>query len=79
MVYECIGLRSVQFTGSDGKDISGVTFWLSYKDDHIEGVGVEKFFVSAARVSDLTFVPSVGSKCDVRFNKYGKVSDFVEL
>lgn len=74
-VYTCIGIRNVNFKGTDGNQVSGMNLWLSYTDDNIEGVGVEKVFIPSARVSKLSFLPMLGNTCELFFNKYGKVQD----
>ena len=47
-VYELVGMRSVDFTGSgDGKRVEGMNLYLTYEDGHIEGVGTDKVFVTS--------------------------------
>ena len=74
-VYTCIGIRNVDFKGNDGNQVSGMNLWLSYTDPYIDGVGVEKVFIPSSRVSKLSFLPTVGSVCELFYNKYGKVQD----
>lgn len=74
-VYRCVGIRNVDFKGSDGNQVSGVNLFLTYEDKNITGVGTEKVFLASSRFSALSFVPAVGSDCELIYNKYGKVAD----
>lgn len=74
-IYKCIGLRNVDFKGSDGNQVSGLNLFLTYQDKNITGVGSEKVFIPSNRVQQLSFVPAVGSECELFYNKYGKVAD----
>lgn len=74
-VYKCIGMRNVDFKGSDGNQVSGMHLFLSYEDRNITGVGTEKVFIPSYRLQQMSFVPSVGSECELFYNKYGKVAD----
>lgn len=74
-VYTCIGLRSVNFKGSDGNQVEGYNIFLTFEDKHIEGLGCEKVFVPMQRFIGMSFIPKVGSSCTLSYNKYGKVQD----
>lgn len=76
-MYTLVGRKDVDFKGSDGKQVSGVTLFLTYEDLEVEGVATEKVFVSSDRFMKLSFMPEVGGDCDLRYNKYGKVGDIV--
>lgn len=79
-VYELVGMRSVDFTGSgDGKRVEGMNLYLTYEDGHIEGVGTEKVFVTSKRFDSLSFVPEIGARCRLLYNKYGKIADIVPV
>lgn len=74
-VYTCIGMRRVDFRGSDGGQVDGFSLYLTYEDEKIDGVGCEKVFIPTKRFMELSFIPKVGSCCELFYNKYGKVSD----
>ena len=76
-VYELVGIRGVSFTGSDGKQVEGTNLYLTYEDDYIDGVGTEKVFVTSKRFNSLSFVPEIGGRCRLMYNKYGKIADIV--
>lgn len=76
-VYSCIGIRNVDFKGSDGNQVTGVNLYLTYEDPQIQGLGSEKVFVNMKTFRELTYVPEVDNSCILMYNKYGKVSDIV--
>ena len=79
-VYELVGMRSVDFTGSgDGKRVEGMNLYLTYEDGHIEGVGTERVFLTSERFNALSFVPEIGARCRLGYNKYGKIADIVPV
>ena len=78
-IYTCVGMRSVSFKGSDGNQVDGTNLFFTYEDEHIQGVGVEKVFIPSKRFMKLSFVPSVGSACELFYNKYGKVADIGQV
>lgn len=77
-VYTLVGMRDVSFKGNDGSQVSGQNFFLTYENDKITGVGVEKIFISNSKFADLTFVPELNDQCRLLYNKYGKVADIVK-
>lgn len=78
-VYTCVGTRMVDFKGSDGSQVNGMNLFFTYEDPNIQGVGVDKVFVSAKRMMELSFVPAIGAACQLSYNKYGKVSDITAV
>jgi len=78
-VYELVGIRGVSFAGSDGKQVEGTNLYLTYEDDYIDGVGTEKVFVTSKRFNSLSFVPEIGARCRLMYNKYGKIADIVPV
>lgn len=77
-MYELVGIRNVNFTGSDGRQVSGANLYFTYVDSQTEGVATEKVFIGSERMMKLSFLPKVGCTCDLRWNKYGRVSDIVQ-
>lgn len=78
-VYELVGIRGVSFAGSDGKQVEGTNLYLTYEDDYIDGVGTEKVFATSKRFNSLSFVPEIGARCRLMYNKYGKIADIVPV
>lgn len=78
-VYELVGIRGVSFKGSDGSEVEGTNLYLTYEDDYIDGVGTERVFVTSKRFDTLSFVPEIGDRCRLMYNKYGKIADIVPV
>lgn len=78
-VYDLVGIRGVSFTGSDGKHVEGTNLYLTYEDEHIEGVGTERVFITSNRFNALSFVPEPGGRCRLVYNKYGKIADIIPV
>lgn len=77
-VYTLVGMRNVNFKGSDGGQVEGVNLFFTFEDEHINGVGTEKIFIGNKKFCELSFVPDIGSPCVIRYNRYGKVADLVK-
>lgn len=71
MTYILIGKRPVSFKSDDGKDIIGTTLYLGHEEENVDGMSVEKIFISAAKMPKNDIV--VGAEVDVIFNHRGKV------
>lgn len=76
-VYELVGIRKTDFTGSQGENVSGYNLYFTYEDDKIDGLGVNRVFVSQRLYSQLTYLPDLGKRCQILYNRYGKVADIV--
>lgn len=69
-----IGIRKVEFDAQDGKHVSGVTLYCSYPiTKNGEGVGVDKLFLSDAKLGYCGYVPELGDEINVQYNRYGNV------
>lgn len=77
-VFTLVGMRNVNFKGSDGNTVDGVNLFFTYEDEHINGCGTEKVFVSNQKFCMFSFVPDIGAGCRLMYNKYGKVADIVK-
>lgn len=76
-MYTLVGMKDSGFTGSDGKQVNGVNLYFTYEDEKVNGVATERVFVHSDRFLKLSFMPEIGGRCDLRYNKYGKISDIV--
>ena len=70
-MYSVIGLKEVNFTAKDGKNIVGTRLYLTYEDEDCEGFACEAIYMPVL-ISQLGVC--VGDTIDVIYNKYGKVS-----
>lgn len=74
---KCIGWRESNFTGKGGEFVEGANYFFSTPIDkkYGDGVAVERVFISANKMKQLTFNPVCGDECIILYNKYGKVAD----
>lgn len=75
-VMTIVGKRSVSFTTEDNKVINGTTFYFTMVSDNVEGEMASKMFVGAERLRNLKYIPAVGEKVVVSYDRFGKVSEF---
>ena len=69
-----IGIRNVSFDAQDGKHISGVSLFCSYPiTKNGFGVGVDKIFLSDAKLGYCGYMPELGDEINVTYNRFGKV------
>lgn len=73
-VMTIVGYRDMSFKGNDGSDVTGRQFFFTMKDPQVQGEMAGKFFLSAAALSHIGYIPGVGDEVEVYYNRYGKVS-----
>jgi len=71
---EIVGAEETSFTGKDGTQITGKTFFGLERIAPNRGIGKRavRFFLSTAKLASLDFVPTPGQRVDVLYNRYGK-------
>ena len=73
-----IGYRNVNFKDEQtGKEISGISVYVTCEDDRVIGVMAEKLFLGNRILTDTHYLPSVGDVISVVYNRYGKPDDIV--
>lgn len=77
-VYTCVGIREVNFKGSDGNQVSGLNLYFTCEDPNVQGVLTDKVFVPSSRFARMSYIPKVGGACGIVYNRYGKVADIVK-
>lgn len=71
-----IGIKKSSFTAKDtGELIEGCNIWLSYESKNIEGIGVDRIFLTQSKLANCGWIPKVGDTVSLRYNRYGKVED----
>lgn len=69
-----IGIRHVDFTAADGKQVSGYTVFCSYPiARNGQGFGVEKIFLSDNKLANIGYFPELDDEINVSYNRWGKV------
>lgn len=75
-----VGYRRVDFSGQDGKQITGYSVFCAYPitSEGGAGNGCDKIFLSDRKLAQQGYMPKIGDEVKVSYNRYGKV-DWVEL
>lgn len=69
--YEIIGKRIVDYKRkSDGQQVNGYEFHLTYKDENVDGLGAMSVFV---RSENLDEPLQIGDRVHVLYNRWGRV------
>lgn len=70
------GVQRLDFTAADGNAIRGYTIYAGTPDDHVDGVRVDKIFVSDSKLEkdDRVLKPIVDAWMDFEYDKKGKVA-----
>ena len=76
-----IGRKKVSFKAKENnQQIEGLSLFCAYpitKDG--DGVGVEKIFLSANKLSQLDFMPELDDEINVQYNRFGKVDTIIQI
>lgn len=76
-IINIVGTRGTSFTGSDGRQVNGCSFFYTMHDQHVTGLSTGKCFISEAKLDTLSVFPHVGDTVQVLYNRYGKIDDFL--
>lgn len=70
MKVKLVGIQHVSFTNNNGEVIKGMNIHCAFKDEHVEGLRTEKFFLK-----DDIKLPEckINDDLDIVFNMRGKV------
>ena len=73
-MYEVVGKKRVDFKpkGSDDK-IDGLTLYVTYEEDKVQGLATDKIFLSTTKFGDMFSDLQVGTLIEISYNKFGKV------
>lgn len=76
-MYEIIGKKNVDyFSKRAGKQVTGVTLYLTFADENIEGLGVKEVFISSKVGYQYTDF-AVGSVVKIYYNEFGGIADII--
>lgn len=76
MKITIVGIKDIRFTNKDtGEVISGQSIHFEYDGDNIEGVAVDRCFLSEKK--KLVPRPSLPVEANLFYNKYGKVDEII--
>lgn len=71
MLVNVIGIQRLDFDTNDGGHIEGTNLFCAYKDDNVEGMKAERFFVK--KEIELPKQIQAGDKLNIFFNQKGRV------
>lgn len=69
-----VGTKKVDFKDSkSGDSICGLTVYVQYPEDNVDGYATDKIFLSRSKFGSLCDEISSGCSIEILYNKYGKV------
>ncbi|GAB6168566.1 hypothetical protein JCM1393_10260 [Clostridium carnis] len=71
MVVKIVGVQNLNFTNNSGEVIKGMNIFVAFKDENVEGLRTEKFFLK-----DGLNIPKdikANETIDISFNHRGKI------
>lgn len=71
MQAKLVGVMDVNFTNSNGEAIRGTNIFAAFKDENVEGLRTEKFFLKEG--ISLPKDTKINDTIDVSFNHKGKI------
>lgn len=69
-----IGYADSMFTAQDGTVIEGMNIFCTETRKNVIGVACERVYISAQKLNDSGYIPSIDDEIEVLYNKYGKVA-----
>lgn len=65
-----LGIQKIKFTNSDGKIIAGTNIFCAFKDENVEGLRADKFYIKdGIKIPDC----KINDTIEISFNMKGKV------
>lgn len=74
-----IGIKDTSFTSQDGKQINGVNYFYTMRDNNVQGLMAGKLFISSDNLTAFTVQPELGQDVRVVYNRFGKAEDFLPV
>jgi len=77
-----LGFENVKFNFNDGRTVQGVYVYLhddGAPKERVTGMRTERVFLSDAKCGACNFVPKVGDRVKILYNRYGKVDEIQTL
>ena len=70
MQVKLVGIQHVNFTNNNGETINGINIFCAFKDENVEGLRTEKFFLRPEiKLPDCKLNDTI----EISFNMKGKV------
>ena len=71
MRAQLVGSQGVNFKNSNGDEVVGLNIYVAFKDEHVEGLRTEKFFLKEG--ISLPKDTKLNDAIEISFNHRGKV------
>lgn len=71
MLFKLLGIQPINFTNNSGETINGTNIFVVYKDENVEGLKTEKFFLKSG--IEIPKEVKLNDSLDIAFNMKGKV------
>ncbi len=76
MQVKTVGFQPINFTNANGEQIQGTNLFVAFKDDNVQGLRTEKFFVkSEIALPEQTKVNDI---LEISFNHKGKIESITK-
>ena len=76
MQVKLVGVMPVDFTNANSERISGTNLFVAFKDENVQGMRTEKFFViEEIAVPDQTKINDI---LDISFNHKGRIESITK-
>ncbi|WP_300382440.1 hypothetical protein [Clostridium sp.] len=71
MQVKLVGVQNINFTNNSGESIKGTNIFVGFKDENVEGLRTEKFFIKDGIA--LPKETKLNDTIDLSFNHKGKI------
>lgn len=76
MRVQLLGVQRIEFNNANGEKISGNNFFISFKDENVEGLKTEKLFIKEG--IEIPKDLKLNDTIEVTFNMKGKVESVLK-
>lgn len=76
MQVKLVGVMPVDFTNANGERISGTNLFIAFKDENVQGMRTEKFFVKEKIA--LPEQTKINDILDISFNHKGRIESITK-
>lgn len=77
MQVKLVGVMPVNFSNSNGEKISGTNLFVAFKDENVQGMRTEKFFVKEEIT--LPEQTKINDILEISFNHKGRIESIMKV
>lgn len=78
-IIKIIGIKDTSFTSQEGKQIDGVNYFYTMRDEKVQGLMAGKLFITSDNLPTFSIQPELGQEVQVVYNRFGKPDDFLPV